>query len=350
MTVVGAFLALIVTVLFMFTLRPVAVEVGLVDVPGGRKRHDTRVPLIGGIAMAVGLGFGSSLVGAPVFWNSVLLGVYLLVAVGTVDDRYELPPNVRLIAQSCAAMLVVFGAELAVTDLGSPLFFDLPLGAFSIIFSILFIVTVISAFNVIDGLDGLAGGIAFIALAAGSVMAAGSELLILFVLLLAVIAGFLIFNLPLPFNRPVRVFMGDAGSTSLGLAIAALGIALSQAPESRMAPVVGLWLIAVPVYDLFSAIARRLIARRSVFEPDHHHLHHVLIEQGFSQRGALVLMLSLAFVFASIGLAGHLGRVPDGVMLIGWLGGGVAYYHMMPRWRWLLGAYGERKPLREGNE
>src|SRR5690606_1706960 len=170
MTIVGAFLALIVTVLFMFTLRPVAVEVGLVDVPGGRKRHDTRVPLIGGISMAVGLGFGSSLVGAPVFWNSVLLSVYLLVAVGTVDDRYELPPNVRLIAQSCAAMLVVFGAEIQVTHLGTPLFFDLPLGAISILFSVLFIVTVISAFNVIDGLDGLAGGVAFIALTAGVVI------------------------------------------------------------------------------------------------------------------------------------------------------------------------------------
>ena len=350
MTIVGAFLALIVTVLFMFTLRPVAVEVGLVDVPGGRKRHDTRVPLIGGIAMAVGLGFGSSLVGAPVFWNSVLLGVYLLVAVGTVDDRYELPASVRLIAQSCAAMLVVFGAELPITHLGTPLFFDLPLGVVSIIFSILFIVTVISAFNVIDGLDGLAGGLAFIALAAGAVIAFGSELWILIVLLLAVIGGFLIFNLPLPFNRPVRVFMGDAGSTSLGLAIAAIGIALCQAPESRMAPVIGLWLIAVPVYDLFSAIVRRLIARRSVFEPDHHHLHHVLIEQGFSHRTALALMLGLAMLFGALGLAGHLAGMADGWMLVGWIAGGVVYYKMMQRWGLLLGRPPGQKLARETNE
>jgi UDP-GlcNAc:undecaprenyl-phosphate GlcNAc-1-phosphate transferase len=332
MTVVGPFLALIVTVLFMFTLRPVAVEVGLVDVPGGRKRHDARVPLIGGIAMTVGLGFGSSLVGAPVFWNSVLLSVYLLVAVGTVDDRYELPPSVRLIAQSCAAMLVVFGAEISVTHLGAPLFFELPLGPITIIFSILFIVTVISAFNVIDGLDGLAGGLAFIAIAALASLSYGTDLWILNVLVLAVISGFLIFNLPLPFNRPVRVFMGDAGSTSLGLAVAALGIALTQEPESRLAPVTGLWLIAVPVYDLFSAIVRRLSAGRSVFEPDHHHLHHVLIEQGFSHRSALALMLGIAVLLATIGLGGHLAGVPEGVMLLGWIGCGILYYRSMNAW------------------
>src|SRR5690606_41243318 len=132
MTIVGPFLALIVTVLFMCTLRPVAVAAGLVAVPGGRKRHDSRVPLIGGIAMAVGLGFGSSIIGPPPYWNSVLLAMYLLVAVGTVDDRYELPPSVRLIAQSCAAMLVVFGAELSVTHLGAPRFFVLTLGPVSI--------------------------------------------------------------------------------------------------------------------------------------------------------------------------------------------------------------------------
>lgn len=337
MTTVGPFLAFVVTMLFMFTLRPVAVEVGLVDVPGGRKRHDARVPLIGGIAMAVGLGFGSSLIGPPAYWSSVLLAMYLLVAVGTVDDRYELPPSVRLIAQSCAAMIVVFGAEIYVAHLGAPFFFDLPLGPVSIAFSILFIVTVISAFNVIDGLDGLAGGLAFIAFAACAAVSIGTPLWILNVLMLAVLAGFLIFNLPLPFNRPVRVFMGDAGSTSLGLAIATLGIALCQSSEAHLAPVTGLWLIAVPVYDLFSAIARRLLAGRSVFEPDHHHLHHVLIDQGFSRRSALGLMLGLALVMALVGLGGQYADVPEGVMLIAWILGGVLYYRSMPKWGLLLG-------------
>jgi UDP-GlcNAc:undecaprenyl-phosphate/decaprenyl-phosphate GlcNAc-1-phosphate transferase len=337
MTVIGAFLALIVTIVFLFVLRPVAEEVGLVDVPGGVKRHDARVPLIGGIAMAVGLGFGSSLVGAPEFWQPVLLGVYLLVAVGTVDDRHQLPPRVRLIAQSCAAMLVVLGADLAVAHLGAPFFFELPLGAFATLFSVLFIVTVINAFNIVDGLDGLGGGLAFIALLGCALIGFGTDLFILVMLVLAVVAGFLVFNLPIPVNRRVRVFMGDAGSTSLGLAIAALGIALTQAPEARMAPVVGLWLIAVPVYDLFSAITRRLVEGRSVFEPDHDHMHHVLIEQGLSRRAAVAIMLGLAAALAGMGIAGHLANVPDGALLLGWFGAGVLYYRVMRRPDWLLG-------------
>src|SRR3954469_24996264 len=101
---VAAFLAFVVTVLFMFALRPVAIAIGLVDVPGGRKRHDFPVPVIGGIAMSIGLGVGTRLVGGPDSWTPTVLGIYLLVVVGTIDDRFDLPPNVRLIAQSCAAL------------------------------------------------------------------------------------------------------------------------------------------------------------------------------------------------------------------------------------------------------
>src|SRR5690606_6955997 len=129
--------------------------------------------------------------------------------------------------------------------------------------------------------------------------------------------------------------------TSLGLAIAAIGIALCEGTEARVAPAAGLWLIAIPVYDLFAAIVRRLCARRSVFEPDHHHLHHVLIEQGFSHRAALALMLSLALVLAACGIAGHAAGVPDGALLLGWLRGAVAYYRLMGRRRWVLATAGK---------
>ena len=94
MSIVAAFLSFVVTVVFMFALRPVAIAVGLVDIPGGRKRHDVPVPIIGGIAMSIGLGFGTSLIEHPDFWNPTLFGVYLLVVVGLIDDRFELPANV----------------------------------------------------------------------------------------------------------------------------------------------------------------------------------------------------------------------------------------------------------------
>src|SRR5690606_3504899 len=133
----------------------------------------------------------------------------------------------------------------------------------------------------------------------------------------------------LGFNRAVRVFMGDAGSTFLGLVIAAIGIALCQGRNPVMAPAIGLWLIAVPVFDLFAAVVRRLMDGVSPFAPDHEHLHHVLMEHGLSTRGTLGVMLSLAALFASIGVAGNAAAMPDGVMVLGWFAAFAFYYQLM---------------------
>jgi UDP-GlcNAc:undecaprenyl-phosphate GlcNAc-1-phosphate transferase len=329
MTIVTSFLSFIVTVVFMFALRPVAVAVGLVDIPGGRKRHDVPVPIIGGLSMSIGVGFGTILVEHPDFWDPTLLGVYLLVVVGTIDDRFDLPPNVRLIAQSCAALLVVLASNVIVSSLGAPLFLETSLGPFALPFTVLFVVTLVNAFNLIDGIDGLAGGLALLSLFAMIIIGIGTPALPLVAIVAAVVAAYLLFNLPLGFNKPVRAFMGDAGSTSLGLVIAAFGVHLSQGPDARISPAIGLWLVAVPVFDLFSTIFRRLAEGKSPFAPDHEHLHHVLVEHGLSRRATLVCMLTMASLFASIGIAGDIAVAPDGVMLILWLAGGVLYYQMM---------------------
>jgi UDP-GlcNAc:undecaprenyl-phosphate GlcNAc-1-phosphate transferase len=287
------------------------------------------VPLIGGIAMSIALGFGTTLVDHPEFWNPSILGIYLLVVVGTVDDRFDLPPNVRLIAQSCAAMLVVFASGITITSLGEPLFFRLPLGFLSVPFTLLFIMTLINAFNLTDGIDGLAGGLALLSLIAMAIVGFNTEVFGLIVLLIAVVLAFLLFNFPLRVVQPVRTFMGDAGSTFLGLAIASIGVWLSQGIEPRISPVVGLWFVAVPVFDLFSTIIRRLGEGKSPFAPDHGHLHHVLMESGLSRRATLTWMLILAGICVAIGVLGDRFDVPDGVMLIGWFAAGTAYYQML---------------------
>lgn len=331
MTIVTSFLSLVVTVVFMFALRPVAVAVGLVDIPGGRKRHDVPVPIIGGIAMSIGLGVGTSLVSHPEFWNPTLLGVYVLVVVGVIDDRFDLPANVRLIAQFCASMLVALASNVIVSSLGAPLFFNVELGALALPFTVLFVVTLVNAFNLIDGIDGLAGGLALLSLLGMTILGFGASSLPLVGIAASVVAAYLLFNLPLGFNKPVRAFMGDAGSTSLGLVIATLGVHLSQDPVAHISPVIGLWLVAVPVFDLFSTVFRRLAEGKSPFAPDHEHLHHVLVEHGLSRRATLVTMLSLAAVFAAVGIAADVAVVPDGIMLILWLAGGALYYQMMRR-------------------
>jgi UDP-GlcNAc:undecaprenyl-phosphate GlcNAc-1-phosphate transferase len=166
---------------------------------------------------------------------------------------------------------------------------------------------------------------------------------------LAVVAAFLVFNFPLGFNRPVRTFMGDAGSTFLGLAIACIGIALCQGDSPRMSPVIGLWLIAVPVFDLFSAILRRVMDGKSPFAPDHEHLHHVLVANQVSNRSTLGVMLALATVYAILGIAGHFLLVSEGIMVIAWFCAFLLYYQLMRhpqlvvRFVIALGASGDRE-------
>ncbi len=123
--------------------------------------------------------------------------------------------------------------------------------------------------------------------------------------------------------------MGDSGSTFLGLAIASIGIFLSQGGAAVISPPIGLWLIAVPVFDLFSAVVRRMVQRKSPFAPDHEHLHHALIVAGLSRRETLVVMLGMAIVFSGVGLIGRAAQVADGVMVFLWLGANVVYYQVM---------------------
>jgi UDP-GlcNAc:undecaprenyl-phosphate GlcNAc-1-phosphate transferase len=254
------------------------------------------------------------------------MAIYMLVAVGTIDDRLDLPANSRLVAQTCAALLVTLGAEMVVTSLGAPLFFDLKLGFLGPPFTLVFIVTVINGYNVIDGLDGLAGGLGLFALGGLAIVGIGTPMFALAVMLAAVVAAFLVFNLPLTFNRPFRAFMGDAGSTSLGLGIACIGIALSQGMAPAMSPVVGLWLIAVPVFEFFATIIRRVVNGASPLVPDHFHLHHTLVLNGLSRRSTLAAMLAFGFACAGIGIAAHLLEIPDGALMLAWFAAGALYY------------------------
>jgi UDP-GlcNAc:undecaprenyl-phosphate GlcNAc-1-phosphate transferase len=324
--VIAAFLAFVVTVLFMFALRPLAIAVGLIDIPGGRKRHGVAVPVIGGIAMSIGLGLGSSLVSHPDSWSPILLGVYLLAVVGTIDDRFDLPANVRLIAQSCAALLVAIASGVVVSQLGEFFGHTLSLGPIRAVHDCVR-AHLVERFNFIDGI--------------GALRRLGTSLLDgpgcasfrhpsfpLVTVAASVVAGFLLFNLPLGVNGPVRSFMGDAGSTALGLIIATMGIYLTQGETRVISPAAALWFVAVPVFELFSTILRRLLSKRSPFAPDHEHLHHVLADNGPSRRATLILILGLAALFAVVGLLGDALAVSDSVMLAP-ASGGAAYYQLL---------------------
>ena len=324
-------LAYLITALFMFALRPIARAVNLVDVQRGHKRHSASVPVTGGISMSLGLYFVLNLFDHPEFWDPVVLAAMLLVMVGTIDDRFDLPASVRLIAQTCAAMLVIFGSGILVVDLGEAFFIPVNLGVFSLPFTLLFVVTIINAFNVVDGIDGLAGSLSLLCFLALAVVGVGSDVFSFSLVMAAIVSAFLLFNLPIGVNKAVRAFMGDAGSTFLGVIVAALGVAMCQGESPQFSPVIGLWFVAVPVFDLFSAAIRRVMERRSPFAPDHEHLHHVLITSGLSPKRTLLFMLAWGTAFVAVGLVGHAGQVADSVMVVLWFAALVVYYQMMRR-------------------
>jgi UDP-GlcNAc:undecaprenyl-phosphate/decaprenyl-phosphate GlcNAc-1-phosphate transferase len=324
-------LPLLVTMLFMFALRPVARGIGLIDRPGGRKMHIGEVPVTGGLAMMGGLVIGalyshSALGGFPFF----LTALTLLVLIGALDDRYDLPASVRFLAQMCAALLMVAGADVAVTDLGRPFFGDVvQLGWVGVPFSIVIVLTAINAFNMFDGSDGVAGIQALIALVFlgfACIMGGAMSYLPLLFGLSGCIFGFLIFNWPSKRTRNVRAFMGDAGSTMLGFSLAWLSTELSQGPSRVISPVVALWVFALPLYDLFSSMVRRMSQGASPFHGDSEHLHHVLRRFGFSSREVAQVVLVASSVFAAIGVGEYMNDIADGWMFCGWIVLGIGYH------------------------
>ena len=250
----------------MIALRPAALSVGLVDMPGGRKQHIGAVPMIGGIAMWAGLAVGMLLLGEAVGASQYLVAAgALLVTIGVLDDKYPLPATVRLAAQLSAVLIMYFGADLRMDTLGDPFGLGvISLGPLSLLFSILIGVSVINAFNLVDGADGLAGTLGVlalgpIALIAGYESAAGMAAIIA----IAVTVGFLVFNFPTVHNRRLRTFMGDAGSTLIGLLVVTVTTAISHGDGAIVSPVVCLWFAAIPIFDLFTCFVRRIRTGRS---------------------------------------------------------------------------------------
>jgi UDP-GlcNAc:undecaprenyl-phosphate GlcNAc-1-phosphate transferase len=313
--VLNAFLMSVVLVLL---LKRAAPALGLLDMPNERKLHEGGVPVVGGVAMFCAFVVATALLDAVEGHLAALVaGSAVLVATGVVDDRAELGPKIKLVLQSCAALIFIFGAGHAVRPVLPEGFGDA--AVLAVPFTLVFIVGIVNAFNMMDGIDGLAGGAVGAALFWLAALAAlhGRPELLPVLLLLAAVLGFLVFNLRHPWRREAGVFMGDAGSTMLGGAVAFFIVALS----SGEAPVAGfpalLWICAVPAIDTVSLALRRMADGRSPFSPDRDHLHHIVLRRTGSPGRAAVLITAVCFGLGGVGFAGAAAGVSDGVMLLG---------------------------------
>lgn len=345
--------ALIGTLCLIPLLRQPAARFGLMDEPGGRKRHNGAVPLVGGLAMGVSF-FAALAIYAPSSWIVVWLaaGMALLLIVGLLDDRRELGAGMRFLVQSVAAGLMVFGG-VEITTLGY-LFAAEPieLGLWAIPFTIACTVAVINAVNMLDGVDGLAGCVTVVMLGwiavAAALNGAGANTIVPVLALMAAVAGFLIYNLQPEKNQRLRVFMGDSGSTMLGFAVAFLavtaglyGSAVYGNGQSPIPPIGIAWILLLPVTDTVALTLLRLTHKRNPMSPDRQHLHHILMRLGLGPRATVAVIVTVVACFGGFGVLGAVAGLSEA-----WLTGAliaVAMLHAGVIWQqervegWLRG-------------
>ena len=318
-----AMVGFVTTGTLMLALRPLAVACGFTVGPGGRKSHIGEVPVIGGVAMFFGMIAGLALVpnASHDFLFMFLAGGILLV-VGVIDDKRHVSFVVRIGAHTIAATVLVWGGGLLITDLGNLLGSGaVQLGSFAFAFTVLVCISVINAFNFADGIDGLAASLAAIAIGSVAIVSSSFDASIFLtgIVACAAILGFLLFNFPVFFNRKFYSFMGDAGSTLLGIIVFGLTVCVSQGEARPISPVVGLWFVLVPLADFFTCIIRRIAKGKSPFNSGREHLHFILLRGKLSVRQALLILTSFGVAYAGIALLANSLGVPDVVMFGGWV-------------------------------
>lgn len=337
--------ALASSMLVIAGLTQFALKIGLVDRPGGHKHHDRPVPLLGGIAfyvaflISIGLSVVFGLMSASLIWP-LLASITILFAVGLADDLHPLPVMLRFVTQVIAVLIMVEYGGVSLEHLGGivPGVSDIKLGWIALPFTIFATVAVINATNMMDGIDGLLGGLSFVSML-GLMLLLPSErgvYISVTVAFAGAIAGFLYFNLRRAGNPRARVFMGDAGSTVLGFLFAWILIANSQGEERAIQPVSALWILSIPLFDSLAAIVRRLWLRKSPVRPDNYHFHHLLLSAGYTVPGAVFFIIYLHAALIGLGLLAMTLAVPEWVQMLLFVAIFVAYLYCLARpWRFV---------------
>lgn len=298
--------AFVVAFAFAFAFTPVAThiafKIGAVDVPrDNRRMHKKPIPRLGGLAII--FGFVVSLMCVQSNFDreigATLVGAAIIAVMGIVDDCKDLDARLKFAVQIIAALIVIYGGNVKITVFTNPNIFSpdpyliLPEWA-SVILTVLWIVFITNAVNFIDGLDGLAAGVSAImsvSLVFISMRTGEYAIAIVGTALMGACFGFLPFN----FN-PAKIFMGDTGSTFLGFMLAALsvqGVFKSYAVISFAVP---LLILGLPLFDAVFAMLRRILTGKNPMSADRGHLHHRLIDMGFSQKQTVFILYAISAV------------------------------------------------------
>ena len=296
---------LIVAALITAVCTPLAIyiapKIGAMDIPKDNRRvHNKPMPRFGGIAIFAGMMISWALfAGDARGINGAMAGCAIIYVLGAIDDIKNIRPLVKFSGQTLAA-IVAFALGLRITFItnyfggGNMIFGDVA----CFVITVLWLVAITNAVNLIDGLDGLAAGIAaksalclaYVAYIHGQYMST---------IAMMVVAGAAIGFLPFNFN-PAKIFMGDGGSQLLGFSIAAVSIMGAVKSATLVVVLIPAVVLGLPIFDTLMAIVRRTARHQSIGTADKEHLHHRILKAGFGQRRAVLLMYCVSGIMGII--------------------------------------------------
>ncbi|MBM7654736.1 glycosyltransferase family 4 protein [Neobacillus cucumis] len=312
LTLVVCFL---ISILITPLIKRLAFLIGATDRPNQRKVHQSIMPRLGGLAIFISFLVGIFLIKPENQYSlPILLGCLIIIITGFCDDRFELPAKYKLLGQLLAACSVVFLGGLQVVFINLPFGGQLQFGLLSIPFTILWIVGITNAINLIDGLDGLAAGVSSIALITISGIALIQEnyfVVTVGLIVLASTLGFLFYNF-----HPASIFMGDTGALFLGFIISVLSL-LGFKNVTFISFVIPVIILGVPISDTLFAIIRRIINKQPLSAPDKSHLHHCMLRMGYSHRQTVLLIYAMAAFFGLVAIIYSQARIGGALVLIG---------------------------------
>ncbi|MDD4298095.1 MAG: MraY family glycosyltransferase [Bacilli bacterium] len=298
---------IIVGVTFAFTamivpfIKRIAIHIGAVAKTNERTVHKGLMPQLGGLAIFLGFLLGYILFSKQTIeMNSILIGSFIIIIIGLIDDINPIKPKYKIMAQLISAAVIVFYGKILLQDISAfGYYIDFGLWAYPI--TLFFIVSMINAINLIDGLDGLAAGISSIFFLTIGIIAfiinksSGLDIILSFIMLGSTL-GFLLHNF-----YPAKIFMGDTGSMFLGFIISVIAL-LGFKNVTLTSLIIPILILAVPILDTFFAILRRLINKQPISHADKQHLHHQLMKMKFSHRTTVLIMyyIDALFAFTSI--------------------------------------------------
>ncbi|KRM06580.1 undecaprenyl-phosphate alpha-N-acetylglucosaminephosphotransferase [Liquorilactobacillus ghanensis DSM 18630] len=287
-------------------VRNLAFKLGAVDKPNARRVNKVPMPTMGGLAIFVAFNLVNFFIMRQQYPPQQLWTLFAaeltIIITGIIDDIYELTPKQKLCGITLAALIVYFFSGIRMTTLTLPFLGTINLGWFSLPVTLIWILAITNAVNLIDGLDGLAVGVAIIALITSGITSylflnvTGTYVAIMMFTLVGSLLGFLPYNF-----HPAKIYLGDTGALFIGFMISVFSLyGLKNATFITI--VIPVIILGVPITDTVYAILRRVLNKKPISQADKHHLHHRLMEIGLSHTQTVLVIYGISLIFSCIAL------------------------------------------------